>query len=296
MALIPILVRPIGGRAGTTLLMQLLGTSSEIAFDRIYPFERSYFSYLLERTNGMIPGAGERPSRARRATRRLARKVGTKLPPWADLRTPKAVRGPSPLPRDPQIFDLETFARLSFERQWEAFSEAVLRKSRGTKPTYYAEKFPRVEPSALDIPTKLLWLVRDPRDQWTSIHAFDRKRGYYGFGRGRWQTRSSYLHSFVRRTREYAEREATRSDDDLLVRYEDLVAELEGEAARLGTWLDVELDPGPVRESWSGLSRHMTSRSPHASIGRWRQDLPEKEQETLTRELAAVLDRYGYEH
>ncbi len=295
MALIPILVRPIGGRAGTTLLMQLLGTTSEIAFDRIYPFERSYFSYLLERTNGMVPGAGERPSRARRAGRRLSRKVGAKLPPWADLRTPKAVRGPSPLPRDPEIFDLETFARLSFERQWEAFSEAVYRKSGGEKPTYYAEKFPRVEPSSLDMPTRLLWLVRDPRDQWTSIHAFDQKRGYYGFGRGRWQTRSSYLRSFVRKTREYAEREAKRSDDDLLVRYEDLVGDLAGEAGRIGEWLDVELDPKPVLESWSGLTRHMTSGSPGASMGRWRRDLPEKEQEILNRELAAVLDRYGYE-
>lgn len=35
------------GRSGSTLLMQLLGTSDQIAFDRIHPFESRYLSHAL---------------------------------------------------------------------------------------------------------------------------------------------------------------------------------------------------------------------------------------------------------
>src|SRR5437773_2083190 len=35
------------GRSGSTLLMQLLGTSQQIVFDRVYPFEVRYLTYLL---------------------------------------------------------------------------------------------------------------------------------------------------------------------------------------------------------------------------------------------------------
>ncbi|HET9198530.1 MAG TPA: hypothetical protein VFN92_09800, partial [Solirubrobacterales bacterium] len=45
-ALTPLLVDG-SGRDGTTLVMQLFGTAAEIAFDRTYPYEQRYFSYLL---------------------------------------------------------------------------------------------------------------------------------------------------------------------------------------------------------------------------------------------------------
>ena len=45
--LVPVLVDGTG-RDGTTLAMQLLGTAAEIAFDRTYPYEQRYFSYLLQ--------------------------------------------------------------------------------------------------------------------------------------------------------------------------------------------------------------------------------------------------------
>src|SRR5436853_2601872 len=45
--LTPILVRCMWGRVGSTLLMQLLGTSEAIAFNRSYPYEARVLTSLL---------------------------------------------------------------------------------------------------------------------------------------------------------------------------------------------------------------------------------------------------------
>src|SRR5438045_1003360 len=45
--LTPILVAG-SGRSGTTMLMALLGTDPRVAFDRVYPFENRYLTYLAK--------------------------------------------------------------------------------------------------------------------------------------------------------------------------------------------------------------------------------------------------------
>lgn len=293
MALVPILLRPIGGRAGTTLVMQLLATSPLIAFDRVYPFERRYFLYFLNRARAMAP---EEPRRRRpRRWQRAALRIADDLRRRADPRPHHNFEGQQPLPPEPEIFDVRTLVRLSFQRQWEAFSEAVIEKTAPPKPVYYAEKFlGGIERDLEPDPTKYLWLVRDPRDLWTSINAFDHKRGYYGFGRRKGQSRESFLHDFIGRMHVFAESELGRSEGELLVRYEDLVGDLSGEAARIEGWLDLELDTGPVFASREEMRRHMTSGSPEESVGRWRRDLPLEEQRLLTERLSGLLERYGY--
>ncbi len=36
------------GRSGSTLLMELLGTSRDVLFERVYAYERAYLTYLLQ--------------------------------------------------------------------------------------------------------------------------------------------------------------------------------------------------------------------------------------------------------
>jgi hypothetical protein len=80
----------------------------------------------------------------------------------------------------------------------------------------------------------------------------------------------------------------------LLVRYEDLVADVHGQADRLGTWLGVQLD-GLVIEGQRGNSRHhMTAPSVAASVGRWRTDLSAAESRYISRELGSYMDQLGY--
>lgn len=297
MSLTPILLRQMGGRAGTTLVMQLLATSPLIAFDRVYPFERRYFLYFLNQVRAMAPREPrrERPSRRwQRLALNLADELRRRAAP-SSLADTSAER--KSLPRDPGIFELKTLMRLSLEHQWEAFSRAVIEKTAPPEPVYFAEKFggSGLEEDLELESTRHLWLVRDPRDMWASINAFDDQRGYYGFGRRKDQSRESFLHDFTQRMQAYAHLESLRSDHGPLIRYEDLIEDLPGQTKRLEEWLSLELDWSGVSDRRPEMGHHMTSSNAQASIGRWKTDLPPEEQRALTSALADVLRQYGYE-
>lgn len=49
--LAPVLVRNLHGRTGTTVLMHLLGTSSDMEFERTYPFEVRPFAHIVDLAN-----------------------------------------------------------------------------------------------------------------------------------------------------------------------------------------------------------------------------------------------------
>ena len=51
--MVPILLRSFG-RSGSTLVMQLLGTSPNIIFDREYPYEKRHLTYLYRLA--LLPG------------------------------------------------------------------------------------------------------------------------------------------------------------------------------------------------------------------------------------------------
>lgn len=288
--LVPVLIRAISGRAGTTLLMELLGTCPRIAFERVHPYEQRYFCYLLERVTSMHPAGGPTRRRAIRMVASKASPLSRKVAPpqWSD-------RGwDEPMPFRLDIVDPQEFVRLSLRHQWEAFSEAVVSHAEGPTPLYYAEKARPFDQSVVDFPFRVIYLVRDPRDVWASINAFDAKRGFYGFGRRPWQPRRSYLRQYIRRIEGYAREEQAGAPEAILVRYEDLVGNLEAESERLTSWLRVDLAPSKLAGPRSALEAHKTSESPKDSIGRWRSDVPAQERRILTGNLADVLRRYGY--
>src|SRR2546427_4281001 len=162
------------GRTGTTLLMQLLGTSPQIIFDRVYPFEVRYLTYLL----------------------RWAQMLGQELEddgPWnatVNAGAPLQLLGPLPHPKA-KFWDGQELWPRCFVAAWREFSELVIARadvngSTESSSLYYAEKVP---PWALDLLKKagmfyrVIMLVRDPRDVFLSIAAFDKKRGFPGFDR-----------------------------------------------------------------------------------------------------------------
>ncbi|MGV3758051.1 MAG: sulfotransferase [Actinomycetota bacterium] len=275
--LTPLLLQVLSGRSGTTLLMQLLGTSPDVAFDRIYPFENRYLAYLLHivEPSGTDWDAEDHPSQVEL------------------LRSPGLI---GPVPFVAQV-DRGALRSALLRGAWGGFSELVRRDRPNAR--YYAEKMiGSFDPlGEAGIHPRIVHLLRDPRDVFSSIRAFDEKRGFFGFGRRADQAEDQFLAQWIDQVRRRAaDLEGQRRDghDLAVVRYEELVTDLAGAAARLGAWLELDLDAGAVVAARPEMEHHMTSSTPQGSVGRWRDDLPRSLRRRIERELRPELRAFGY--
>jgi len=284
----PVLVRGAWGRVGSTLLMQLLGTSAEIAFDRAYPCENRCLSSLL-RYLEPLKGRMESPTgHWMDDPDRLW---------WVDPASFGFEVSGFPLAYDNLGVDRVEVHKESVLAVWKVFSNASMPLGE-RPPRYYAEKYGGYADvlTTVGIPYRVINLVRDPRDVVASVLAFDSKRGYYGFGRREEQSDDAYLASLLQAMR--------RRLDEMVqplpgipvttVRYEDMVGDLAKVAGRLGDWLGLDLDPVSAVANRSDLGYHRTAASDAESIGRWREDLPADVADRIEGELGAHLDRLSY--
>jgi hypothetical protein len=270
-------VRLLDGRVGSTLLLQLLATSDEVTLERGYPEgERRYLSYCI----------------------RVAEWVAT---PWDPLIHPGVTEllfGPAeragPIPFTPSLVEPGALSRLMLTGMWAAVSQELRR----TSPTarYYAEKLVRDGGMLVDsaIPLRLIDLVRDPRDVICSIRAFT--RGGAVFGRTEHQSDDEYLEQkiadYLNRLRAMS---ATPANvDRMILRYEDLVHDLDRWAYHLGAWLGLQLDAGSVLAGQAERRHHMTSASVDESVGRWRRELPAGQARRIWDVLGPELEPLGY--
>ena len=113
-------VRLAEGRSGSTLLMQLLATAPDIAFDRAHPAERRFLSYLVVTAARMTE-------------------------PWDEARDPggtamffgpDAVWGPVPFASD--ILDVGSLRRPLLRAMWSAWTAAATASDPAARA--YAEK------------------------------------------------------------------------------------------------------------------------------------------------------------
>lgn len=287
--LTPILLRGLWGRVGSTLLMQLLATSTAIAFDRVYPFEDRVLSHLLHLA---APLRDPAPTAAGQWWMEDADRLW-----WMDPAALRFSPQGDPLPFPSLDVDRAALHRRAVRHLWQAYSDTA-RATHGAQLRFYAEKYGMYgeDVTAAGVPVRWLDLVRDPRDVWVSVRAFDTARGFYGFGRREAESETDFLASYVAnvaRRLDVMLAEDPRSGS-LLVRYEDLVTDLPGAAVRIGGWLGVTLDAGAVAAGRDGFRHHMTSSSPEASLERWRTDLAQPEAAVITRGLGDRLTRLGY--
>ena len=276
----PLLVISIFGRSGTTLLMQLLGTSEQILFDRSYPFETRYLTYLLRWA--LLLQQEYRPD-----------------PAWnADTnnKEPGDRIGPFPY-SNAEYWNGREMWIPCFQSAWREFSGMpAVQTSAGNR--YYAEKIPFWAPEYLQkaIPYKTILLIRDPRDVFLSMTAFDKKRGYPGFVRESGDDDWMFARRFVKLFREripVIQRETTKPNS-MLVPYELLASNLPAASERIGKWLGVRLDPFSVEAQVSSFSHHMTSRNPDESVGRWKKEMHPGIRDFFNKELAKDLEYFGY--
>jgi glycosyltransferase involved in cell wall biosynthesis len=286
-------------RDGSTLLMRLLGCSPQIAVEMSFPYERKYFAYLwrwsqlLDREDW--PSQQWGPQALGSLTQiRTSALLGP--PPWQ----------PRPLIR-PQG-DEQSMGQRCFELAWREFSRRAAREHRGqledgasdTGPVrYYAEKHLNTwkVPLAQVPPVKVIALLRDPRDSWVSINAFNEARGSGALGRDRAGSREEHLENVIRRQRERLRwiAELEEKGETPIIRYEDLALDLRGTAQRIGDWLGVEIDPNAGVGGESFHVEHMTSANAEQSVGRWRSEMEPEVVERFSRELGSELRALGFE-
>ena len=170
---------------------------------------------------------------------------------------------------------------------------------------YYAEKHQDTRLIDLDeLPPDLrvLVLVRDPRDMYVSFLAFDAKR--QSEGRAEFEAaRPAPGESEEERLDRFIDRERTRmrwiaevesAGTFPLVRYEDLVTDLTGQARRLEDWLSIRLDPDAAAGDTELRKLHVSAPTPEASVGRWRTELDPRVGERFSGEFRDELAALGY--
>jgi hypothetical protein len=271
-------------------MMALLATSPWIVTDDQYPYERGYFTYLwrwsrlLSRTDW--PGA----LWAKEDVVSIAQEQASALlgpPPWL----PRALLEPGR--------DGTPISRRCFELTWREFSFRAVERARsgsGDAPTprYYAEKHGNtwlVDTRELP-PLKLIALLRDPRDTYASIQAFEDKEPSTSFGvRYGWRG-SDRLGGIIDRQRRRLRWIARLLEAGRVpvVRYEELTGDLPGVVRRMEEHLQVKLAPEALRGD-ELEARHGSS--PADGSGRWRHELDPDTAERFTRELRPELQAVG---
>jgi Sulfotransferase family len=176
------------------------------------------------------------------------------------------------------------------------------------RPAFFVEKYlpHQVVPDLLSemySGARELILVRDFRDTLCSVIAFNRKRGWDAFGRAEGGDDAEYVRGALRQSALALSRRLGRGKNPpRLVRYEDLVLDPEPTLtdlfAQLGLDHDSELVAATVwraKEATAAMDHHRTTSDPAASIGRWREDLPEEIAAVCNEELGELLAEFGYE-
>jgi hypothetical protein len=156
-------------------------------------------------------------------------------------------------------------------------------------------------------------LVRDFRDMLCSVIAFSRKRGFEAFGRGEGGDTEYVRTNLLQSATALAQRLQSTSAQPHLIRYEDLIQAPKNTFSELLAYLGLDSDPDLVEETLDRASEstvsmqhpgsgeqvdllaHRTTPDPAASIGRWREDLPDEIAEICNEVLGPLLVKFGYE-
>ena len=129
------------------------------------------------------------------------------------------------------------------------------------------------------------------------MSAFNERRGMEGFGRHRAGTEREYIEQVIARQRERLAwlRDLPEDGPIPVVRYEDLILDLPGVAARLESWLSIRLRPAEVAADQRERRRHLTSPTPEQSIGRWKRELSAEVIGVFADQLGEELEALGFE-
>ncbi|HEX5992698.1 MAG TPA: sulfotransferase [Thermomicrobiales bacterium] len=288
------------GRAGTTWTMRLLSEHPEIVVHRWHPYElrtARYWWHMLKTLS-----EPRDPYHSAQADRFQTNKQWVGYNPFY----------PEPITVTPglevwmgrdYVEDLARFCQRSAE-------ETYLRIAAGqgqTNVTYMAEKH-----RADNLPwlvwelypkAKEIFLVRDFRDVFSSMLAYNEKFGRRAFGPAHIESDADFAR-FLRNStiRNLSRSWPKRMDRAYLIRYEDLITRpaeiLEGVLTYLEldaseTTIDGMIDRASAENP--EMKRHLTSSEVSTSLGRWKSSLSPELQAVATSAFSDVLEQFGYQ-
>ncbi|MBX2881871.1 MAG: sulfotransferase [Granulosicoccus sp.] len=281
--LVPIMLRTFG-RTGSTLLMQILGTDQRICFERIYPFEQRYLTYVYNM------------ARMVRATPRREDKQWNN-----DVLFQSRHREVGCLPYGKvEAFDKEQLSTDCFLALWEQFSNAMCEKQAisDEEVAYYAEKVPNQVANYANehLKARNIFLLRDPRDEMVSIMSFNQKRGFNSFGWQEGDSDISYAKKICSNRRQFLQHLVSFETNHrrISIRYEDLIRHGDREVDRLSDWLGVSLSMKEATRDKAIKKRHMTSNSLLSSVERWKSELSKDVLDIFRHEIGSELRDLGY--
>lgn len=287
-------------RDGSTLTMRLLATSPQIAVGGGYPYEQKYFAYLFRWAHLIDKTDWPRKVWNSGGLATLKQEQQMPLmgaPPWRRRDLFEPGRGGD---------ELSDYA---FQAVWEEFSRRASAqtrkrlKRRDADVLYYAEKHLSTWQVDMDRlpPVQVLAVLRDPRDTYVSITSFTQKRERAGrqrsMGRQPGESAEAWLTRHLARQKERLQwiLKAMKRETMPVVRYENLVLDLEAEARRLEEILGVELDPAAVVADETMRTTHVSAGTPEASIGRWRREMSPELVKRFNDELGKELEALGFD-
>jgi hypothetical protein len=296
----PLLVTSLG-RMGTTLLMKLLAAHPAIVTYERPPFEArggKYWTHVLQ----VLSAPAD-------ATRR----IGAPMEFHAD---PKAV-GANPFFSSefaawPEVeaweggdylASLATFCQRSIDGWYLATASAQGKEAAPLR--YFAEKhFPDAYPRRLRelyAQSAELFLVRDFRDMFTSMVAYNARKGFGDFGRAAAADDHAWIVTLRQGLQALLDAWRERGGPASLVRYEELVQQPEVALPPVLEVLGLESSPAIIAGMVAAaapdapdLQGHGTTSSPDASIGRWQADLPPDLRDLVNAEFHDLLVAFGY--
>ena len=178
-------------------------------------------------------------------------------------------------------------------------------REQGKAPRYFAEK--GLDGVAVSVLCELcpgsinLFLVRDFRDQFCSVRAFNTRRGTLDFGQRPGEPAEEQISRLAVSARQFLRSWRESPTESYLIRYEDLVREprstLEIMFDHLGLAVSdetlEELTQRDAQEThWA--HHHRTSPSFEETVGRWKRDLSPALCRRFEEQMGDVLHAFGY--
>jgi len=263
-------------------MMSLLGTSPNVLYERRFPYEERYLTYLV-RLIGLLK---QPPQNSKE---------------WnhdAVLKNNLNFVGPMPY-ANPGSFDKCNLADQLLLAAWDVLSQELMNNQSKRldlgKPVYFAEKTPTNVPDILAsiMTTKNIYLLRDPRDEFLSIRSFNHKRGFKGFGWLEDESEISFVNRFCKHRKHFLGQflKLKEGEDSIKILYETLVSDPISQQKRLSSWLDLKLDHEKVERR----DQHATSSSAQVSVEKWKKELSEELLTVFISSIGTELSALDYD-